>query len=208
MPASDRKQQILETALDVFSRRGFEGTTTRELASAAGVAEAVIFRHFPTKQALYNAVLDYKMHSAEAQDRLAETRACMELNDDNALFRQLAGRVLASYRTDPRFERMILFAALEGHELALKYLRQQFFPFIQLLDEYVRRRQAEGALKHLRPMAILSALFGMAHHYAQVSQMMGFIPEEIPDDEIIDSFVRILLDGVRTVQCPEPNGSK
>ena len=208
MPASDRKQQLLETALDVFSRRGFEGTTTRELASAAGIAEAVIFRHFPTKQALYNAVLDYKMHSAEVQDRLAATQACIEARDDAAMFRTIASQVLASYRTDPRFERMILFAALEGHELALNYIRQQFFPFYQLLDDYIRQRQAEGALSGLRPFVILSALFGMAHHYAQVSQMIGFLPEEIPDEEIVDAFVRILLDGVRAPHAPDKNGTQ
>jgi TetR/AcrR family transcriptional regulator len=57
MSATDRKQQLLETALDLFSRKGFEGTTTKELACAAGVAEAVIFRHFASKQALYTAAL-------------------------------------------------------------------------------------------------------------------------------------------------------
>lgn len=197
MSAPDRKQQLLETALDLFSRKGFEGTTTKELASAAGVAEAVIFRHFPSKQALYTAALDYKVQSGDAQNWLTETRACMERDDDEGLFRTIASRVLRSYRTDPRFERMVLFAALEGHEVALSYMRRQSFPLIQLLDEYLLRRQAEGALLGLRPMFILSAIFGMAHHYAQVTQMFGFIPEPPPDEEVVSAFVQILMHGVR-----------
>lgn len=197
MSAPDRKQQLLETALDLFSRKGFEGTTTKELACAAGVAEAVIFRHFPSKQALYTAALDYKVQSGEAQSWLTETKACMDRDDDEGLFRTIASRVLRSYRTDPRFERMVLFAALEGHEVALAYMRQQSFPLIQLLDEYLLRRQAQGALLGLRPVLIVSAVFGMAHHYAQVSQMFGFIPEPPPDEEVVSAFVQILMHGIR-----------
>ena len=203
MSAPDRKQQLLETALDLFSRKGFEGATTKELASAAGVAEAVIFRHFPSKQALYTAALDYKVQSGEAQDWLSETKACMDRDDDEGLFRTIASRVLRSYRTDPRFERMVLFAALEGHEVALAYMRQQSFPLIQLLGEYLQRRQAQGALLGLRPMLILSAIFGMAHHYAQVSQMFGFIPEPPPDEEVVSGFVQILMNGIRSPQAKE-----
>ena len=202
MSATDRKRQLLETALDLFSRKGFEGTTTKELASAAGVAEGIIFRHFPSKQALYTAALDYKVQSGEAQDWWTEIKACVERDDDEALFRTIASRILRSYRTDPRFERMVLFAALEGHELALAYMRQQSFPLIQLLDEYLQRRQSQGALLGLRPMFILSAIFGMAHHYAQVSEMFGFIPERPPDEEVVEAFVQILMNGIRP---PEPN---
>jgi AcrR family transcriptional regulator len=41
----------------VFSEKGFRGTTTRALAQAAGVSEALIFQHFPNKEALYDAML-------------------------------------------------------------------------------------------------------------------------------------------------------
>jgi AcrR family transcriptional regulator len=58
MPASDRRSQILDIALNVFSKKGLNGATTKEIAAAAGVTEAIIFRHFPTKQALYQAVLE------------------------------------------------------------------------------------------------------------------------------------------------------
>ncbi|MBO0800867.1 MAG: helix-turn-helix transcriptional regulator, partial [Blastocatellia bacterium] len=49
MAAEDRRQQILEVAVKLFSQKGFRGTTTKEIALAAGVNEAIIFRHFATK---------------------------------------------------------------------------------------------------------------------------------------------------------------
>jgi len=82
MAAGDRRNQLLEMALEAFSHRGFEGTTTKEIAAAAGVNEAVIFRHFPTKQALYEAVLAYGHQNSDFEEWMTETKGCMERNDD------------------------------------------------------------------------------------------------------------------------------
>jgi len=60
MAAVDRRQQIVSVASELFSKNGFNGTTTKEIADRAGVSEAIIFRHFPTKQALYSAIIDFK----------------------------------------------------------------------------------------------------------------------------------------------------
>ena len=196
MPAIDRKQQLLETALDVFSQKGFEGATTKEIAAAAGITEAIIFRHFPSKQALYTAVLDYKLQSHALSPWLAKVQACMDTDDDEALFHTMALHVLETYRTDTRFERMILFAALEGHELALAHFRQHAVPFFQSLEKYVRRRQAAGALAKIRPAFILVAAFGMVSQYGRDTQMFGF-PRFGSDEEVARAFVSILMDGVR-----------
>ena len=57
MDAADRRTAIVEVATPLFARRGFAGTTTKEIAEAAGVSEALVFRHFPTKAALYEEIL-------------------------------------------------------------------------------------------------------------------------------------------------------
>ena len=53
-----RKEAIVQAVRDVFAEKGFDGTTTRELAKAAGVSEALLYKHFPSKQSLYAAMLD------------------------------------------------------------------------------------------------------------------------------------------------------
>jgi AcrR family transcriptional regulator len=55
---NERRQSIVEAVRNVFAEKGFDGTTTRELAKAAGVSEALIYKHFPSKQSLYAAMLD------------------------------------------------------------------------------------------------------------------------------------------------------
>ena len=58
LSAEARKEAIIEAVRDVFADKGFEGTTTRELARAAGVSEALLYKHFPSKELLYAAMLD------------------------------------------------------------------------------------------------------------------------------------------------------
>jgi TetR/AcrR family transcriptional regulator, transcriptional repressor of aconitase len=57
LTAKLRKDSIAQSALPLFARRGLDGVTTIELAESCGVSEALIFRHFPTKAALFNEML-------------------------------------------------------------------------------------------------------------------------------------------------------
>ena len=58
LSADERKLAIVDAVRDVFAEKGFDGTTTRELAKAAGVSEALLYKHFPSKESLYTAMLD------------------------------------------------------------------------------------------------------------------------------------------------------
>src|SRR5882724_1447286 len=90
LKADDRRSQLIEAAMDLFSRKGFAGTTTKEIAQAAGVSEAIIFRHFATKRDLYTAIIEHNIHSANALQVLAGLDACMKRRDDEGLFRLIA----------------------------------------------------------------------------------------------------------------------
>jgi TetR/AcrR family transcriptional regulator len=197
MSGSDRRHQLVEAALEVFSRKGFEGTTTKEVAAAAGVTEAIIFRHFPTKQALYTAVLDHHVESSEVQDWLVEIKGWMDQNNDEEVLRSIARVILQSYRRDTRYERVLLFAALEGHELGLAHNRQIVAPIYELLRDYFARRQQDGALTNLPPGSIIGAIAGMTKNHAMMTQMFGYHTEMVSDEEVIESFVRITMNGIR-----------
>ncbi len=56
LSSEERRADIIRAVRQVFSEKGFDGTTTRELAAAAGVSEGLLFKHFPNKQALYSAM--------------------------------------------------------------------------------------------------------------------------------------------------------
>jgi len=90
MTGEDRRLQILRVAMRLFSQRGFRGTTTQEIALAAGVSEAMVFRHFATKEQLYSAILDHKACLHETMDPLQVVAEAIARKDDAAVFEGLA----------------------------------------------------------------------------------------------------------------------
>jgi len=58
LPRAERREQILAAATQVFARAGFAATSLDEVAAAAGISRAILYRHFDSKTDLYRAVLD------------------------------------------------------------------------------------------------------------------------------------------------------
>jgi TetR/AcrR family transcriptional regulator len=195
LAANDRRRQLVETALEIFSKKGF-AATTKEIASAAGVTEAIIFRHFPSKLDLYSAVLDLKHESGEIAAELAQWEIFMAANDDLGLFRAIINKVIQGYRRDLRLNRVLLFAALEGHEAGLEQHRQRSFPLYERLCHYVTRRQNEGAIRPGHPGAMIIAIVGPAAYYAQATGLFGF-DAGFKDQQMSDEFLQILLKGIQ-----------
>jgi AcrR family transcriptional regulator len=125
MAGEERRHQIVAVAMGVFSERGFRGTTTREIAQAAGVSEAMVFRHFATKEELYAAILDHKACSSGGKFEPAEMVAdAISNKDDRGVFEGLALGALEHHEGDPAFQRLLLHSALEKHELAQMFFDQ------------------------------------------------------------------------------------
>ena len=203
LPAEDRRRQLIETALNFFSRKGFNGTTTKEIAAAAGVTEAIIFRHFPSKQALYTAVLGYHHDSGEFDATLAAWKTLMDANDDIGLLRAMVIHMIDTYRRDSRVHRALLFAALEGHETGIGQHRERALPVFELLCAYIARRQSEGAIRNNVPAgAIVGALIGAANHYAMMTEFFGFCADAT-DEHVAGAFLDILLHGILPAASPE-----
>ena len=121
MPADIRREQILQTAVDLFSQRGFKGTTTKELAKAAGVSEAIIFRHFASKDELYAAILESKSCPNGLRkfpwEGNEDLQAAIRSRDDHAVFYLFALEAMTNQQKDVAFMRLLFYSALEEHEI-------------------------------------------------------------------------------------------
>ena len=196
MSGEDRRKQLIEVAIDLFSEKGFSGTTTKEIAAAAGVTEAIIFRHFATKQDLYKAILDYKSGLNSATNWLDEVQVYMDINDDAGLFRFLIAKIIAFDREQPKFARLLTHAALEGHELAIMHHTQLAMPLGLKFKEYIARRQASGAIRGSEPGVVTLALAGIGQYYAMQKYVYRYSPIDCDDEWMIDALLRVVVDGL------------
>jgi len=195
MAGEDRRLQIIQVAIELFSKKGFGGTTTKQIAEAAQVSEAIIFRHFATKQDLYAAILDYQAQKAGKDQWMEELRELAEKNDDRRLFTAVAKRVTQGFH-DPSFQRLIAYSALDGHEFS-KVLHSRGLPFHAFLCDYIVKRQKAGALRHLQPDLVVFALISMPAHFGLLTKVYGFDMFKATDDEAVSAFVEILLGGIQ-----------
>lgn len=196
LSSGERREQLIHVAIDLFSRKGFNGTTTREIAAAAGVTEAIIFRHFETKENLYTAIIDQKLNSPVTAEWVARLRSAMDRDDDRAVTRELISAIVQTHKTDPKFERLMLYAALEGNKIALLYMRELTTSIVDVFRNYFLRRQKQGFLKAHSPDVVLTAVAGMAQHYAISKYVHEFKEQCISDEEAIESFTSIAMEGI------------
>jgi TetR/AcrR family transcriptional regulator len=198
MSGEDRRHQLIEVAIDLFSPKGFGGTTTKEIAASAGVTEAIIFRHFATKSIFYKAILDYKCNVSGKDEWLSEVQTLMDASDDEGLFRFLLSKIVGMHRKDPRFARLLLHASLEGHELAIMHHNQMALPVGAKFKEYIARRQSAGAIRQCDPIVVVFALAGIAQHYSMQKYMYRHAELPYTDDQMIEGFLQIVMNGLRT----------
>jgi AcrR family transcriptional regulator len=198
MAAEDRRLQILKVAVSLFSQRGFVGTTTKEIAQAAGVSEAMVFRHFANKQELYSAILDHKACSGDSMNPEEMVAEALQEKDDRAVFERLALGALEHHECDPEFQRLLLHAALEGHELAQMFFEKFVRRVYELLGNYVAERQRDGAMIAMDPAIIVRAFIGMIIHHSLNNNLWD--PQRrllrISNQEAAKQFTDILLNGI------------
>ncbi|MGI8669846.1 MAG: TetR/AcrR family transcriptional regulator, partial [Aridibacter sp.] len=90
MAGDERRLQILQVAMKLFSKNGFAGTTTKKIAEAAGVSEATVFKHFSNKEELYADILDHKACNHGLENPFEEIAEEVAAKDDFGVFDGMA----------------------------------------------------------------------------------------------------------------------
>ncbi len=193
LSGKERRRRILDAAIRVFSQNGFKGTTVRDLARSAGISEATIYQHFPSKKALYEAILEQKvqeMREAWAWDGRFD-------GDDPAVFRHIVRVFLDRYTKDPTFIRIVLFSALEGHELARDFIRGPRARFLEILSRILQEKIDQGRCRSLDPEVGARLLVGMAYYVVLLREVFGEETLRRKDvDELSEAIVEVFWRGV------------
>jgi AcrR family transcriptional regulator len=171
VPARDRRLQIMEAAKELFARQGLEGTTTRQIAQRARVNEAIIFRHFPSKEDLYWAIIDHQCEEGGWQQALR--RRLTSGGSDREVFSGIAEEILLRRTRDSSLSRLLLFSALENQRRSQRFFQTHVVAYYELIAEYIRGRIEAGAFRAVNPLLAARGFVGMVVYHSLIQEIYG-----------------------------------
>jgi len=172
LDSDERHKAIVAAAVPLFARKGFAGTTTKELAEVAGISEALLFRHFPSKKHLYDEILRLGCEGHPALECLAtlEPSTATLVNMTHFMVRYfLLGGGVDRVELDTRL-RLVLHSLLEDGEYARELFDRMFERIHPLFAASIEAATAAG---DLTPNVIATTnRFWFGHH---VAAMVAFV---------------------------------
>jgi len=140
-----KEERILSTAAALFAQFGYNGVSTREIASSAEVNEVTLYRHYPRKRDLYLAVLSAELNRVQLRGELL-TRLAEAQNGRTALacaFELVSTTLLQQ----PKLVRLLGFSALESSEDINPLLRRHLGELVEIVARYLDPWITRGELR-------------------------------------------------------------
>jgi AcrR family transcriptional regulator len=203
LSSEERRSAIVHAVRRVFAEKGFDGTTTRALAEAAGVSEALLYKHFPNKEALYLAMqlsccTEQDLGRYERIGALEPSASTLVL-----LVHFLVSRVVdCSGRRDDAMtiqNRLMLRSHAEDGEFARLLLRKLATDWIPKVEECIRAALASRDAVDSGVPAKLGGWF--THHLAAHIMFSALPPDPVVDygvsrRKLVECAVRFALRGL------------
>ena len=199
---AERRTQIVDVAMRLFASKGFKGTTTRAIATAAGVSEAIIFRHFETKEDLYNAII---AHTIEQRSSLWESLDAniKTAQDLPTILRDFAQTYIQLNRNDPTFIRLMMYSSLEDHQFRANFFATSRSKRQSSIRKAIQKGIERGELRNVDPALTTRSFFHTLLQYSASSFISSSSPPSPEVDlAMIDNLVDVFLNGLRA-QTPD-----
>jgi len=192
----ERRDQIVSAAVNLFARRGFARTTTREIAAAAGVAEGTIYLYFASKQDLLFAFLE--KYAVQPLESLLAATAGDEADVVRGFF---LDRLRLAERNRPLMK-VVLGEALFDPELAKEFSRQVTGPATARLRAFFAEQVHRGRFRDFDPDTAAGAMAGLFLTFAVLWPTLTPGGRHLPPpEELAEALTSIFLHGVARPQA-------
>ncbi|MBK8000551.1 MAG: helix-turn-helix transcriptional regulator [Verrucomicrobia bacterium] len=202
LSCEERKEAIVKAVLPIFARNGFANTTTRELAKAAGVSEALLYKHFPSKESLYAEIQTFGCRGC---DPGLQKLISLEPSTSTLVYIvyyimriNIVGRGKEAICAETR-HRMILNSCLEDGSFSRFLFHNRFAENISKIVECMDAAAAAGDMVS-SPVSKPNLLL-FAHHLATMIATMHLPKKPVVDyeatrEELVQQAVWFALRGV------------
>jgi AcrR family transcriptional regulator len=175
-PILTTREIILDVARGRFAEHGYAGTSLNEIADEVGIRRPSVLHHFPSKEALYRAVLI---------DSLANWTALVEqaIEEPRQGWPQVERMLLAAFRffeASPDFVRLVRWAALEGGPILREELNVLLKPLFERGAAFLEREMDAGRLRRYDARQLLLTGYGAVLSYLSDGQLMSGLLDADP----------------------------
>ncbi|WP_013322619.1 TetR/AcrR family transcriptional regulator [Gloeothece verrucosa] len=194
MTEDDTRTRILTAALRLFASKGFEGTTTKDLATAAGVAEGTLFRHFTNKKAILIEIAT-KGWVDILTDLLTELS---EMGSYKAVAQVMRRRMLR-VRENSNLLRVCFIEAQFHPELRERIQSEVIAKMTDVAEAFFQTAMDRGIYRQMNPKIVAQVFLGM-FAIAGFSNQTIIQPDASPAalQEMAEGIADIFLHGVLT----------
>ena len=147
LKANERRASILAVAKVLFADKGYNGVAVDEIARRLGVSPAVLYQHFPSKEALYEEVLN---HTCEQRQSYIEA-ALNGPDDFGSVLERMALVFADKLAGDSDYLRMEMQAALEDAPMAQRFFENRWKSFTDFIEFNITELTQSGQLDHVNP---------------------------------------------------------
>lgn len=192
MKPKDTREKILHAGLSLFSEKGYLGATTKEIAKRAGVAELTLFRHFSTKDKLFEEIINSYSFLPALKGLLPEIK---HLKYEDAL-KLIAAKFLERLSERRQLIR-IMHSEIQLYPSKVKNIYHNFIDEIfRTLASYFKEMQKKGILRKFKPEIGARAFLGMFFAYFNAQEFVSNKKLRTSDDDaVIKEFVEIFVSG-------------
>lgn len=170
LPATERRRQILDAAVDVFARLGFATAGTADIARAAGIGEPTIYRYFANKRDLYLAAI------RRSSDEIQEAWTAIAEDAPDALTALQRIGIWYYQRLQSRPELLLLRTRSMSEsqdEGVAEEVREQYRAVMQFVEQLFRRAQRDGQIAADADVTTMTWLFMAVGSLLEQSQILG-----------------------------------
>jgi len=193
MKKKNVRQDLLESAFRSFSERGYLGATTREIAYQAKVTELTLFRHFRSKERLFEEVLKNFTFLPRLKELLPKLHG---LSHEDALY--LVGKAFLETLKERKALVRILLSEVNHYPEKVRDIYNHFIDeVVRNLAIYLKDKQKKGQVKKVNPETASRAFLGMLFSFFLTESIIG--GREIEGRQLnrkIKEFVDIFINGV------------
>lgn len=193
LKAAERKASILAVAKVLFADKGYHGVSVDEIAKRLGVSPAVLYQHFDSKEALYEAVLDEISEKRESYVKAA----LAEPSDFKNILMRMTDVFVESVSRDPDYLRMELMSALEGAPAATRFFENRWRSFADFIEYSIKELSDEGRVGDVDPRMASLLFQGMLREALYTKCILKESRyKDIPLNNLIRQLLPIFLNAI------------